>query len=129
MLERILYAEDDSDIQQIALLALETLGGFTIETCNDGLEALAAIEGFAPQLLLLDVMMPNMDGPTALMKIQAIAAFKKTPAIFMTAKVQSEEIKKYLDMGAIGVIAKPFDPMTLADQIRDIWAQSDKTND
>lgn len=128
MLERILYAEDDGDIQQIALLALETLGGFTIKTCNDGLEALTAIEDFAPQLLLLDVMMPNMDGPTALMKIREIAAFKKTAAIFMTAKVQSEEIKEYLDMGAIGVIAKPFDPMTLADQIRDIWEKSDKTN-
>tara|TARA_R110000787_G_scaffold134055_5_gene246465 strand:+ start:207 stop:587 length:381 start_codon:yes stop_codon:yes gene_type:complete len=126
MLERILYAEDDGDIQQIAILALETLGGFTIQTCNDGLEVLAAIEDFAPQLLLLDVMMPNMDGPTALMKIREIAAFNKTPAIFMTAKVQPEEIKQYQDMGAIGVIAKPFDPMTLADQIRDVWQKREQ---
>lgn len=123
MLERILYAEDDNDIQQIALLALETLGGFTIKTCNDGLEAIAAIEDFSPQLILLDVMMPNMDGPKALARIRELDAFKETPAIFMTAKVQPEEVNKYLDMGAVGVIAKPFDPMTLADQIRDIWGK------
>lgn len=124
MLERILYAEDDSDIQQIAIIALETVGGFKVKTCNDGLDALAAIENFGPQLLLLDVMMPNMDGPKALAKIREIDAFKKTPAIFMTAKVQQEEVKKYLDMGAVGVIAKPFDPMTLAVQIQDIWEKN-----
>lgn len=129
MLTRILYAEDDNDIQQIALLALETLGGFTIKTCNDGTEAVTAIENFAPQLLLLDVMMPNMDGPKALAKIRQIEAFKNTPAIFMTAKVQPEEVEKYIAMGAIGVIAKPFDPMTLADQIRDMWATSEPKND
>lgn len=129
MLTHILYAEDDNDIQQIALLALETLGGFTIKTCNDGTEAIAKIENFAPQLLLFDVMMPNMDGPKALAKIRQIAAFKNTPAIFMTAKVQPEEVEKYIAMGAIGVIAKPFDPMTLADQIRDMWATSEQTND
>lgn len=124
MLERILYAEDDSDIQQIAIIALETVGGFTVNICNDGLEALAAIENFAPQLLLLDVMMPNMDGPKALAKIREIDAFKKTPVIFMTAKVQQEEVKKYLDMGAIGIIAKPFDPMTLAIKIQGLWEKS-----
>ncbi|MFT5852304.1 MAG: two-component system OmpR family response regulator [Colwellia sp.] len=124
MLERILYAEDDSDIQQIAIIALETVGGFTVKICNDGLEALAAIENFAPQLLLLDVMMPNMDGPKALAKIREIHSYNKTPVIFMTARVQQAEVKKYLDMGAIGVIAKPFDPMTLADQIQEIWRKS-----
>ena len=124
MLERVLYAEDDSDIQQIAIIALETVGGFTVNICNDGLEALAAIENFAPQLLLLDVMMPNMDGPKALAKIREIDAFKKTPVIFMTAKVQQEEVKKYLDMGAIGIIAKPFDPMTLAIKIQGLWEKS-----
>tara|TARA_R110001583_G_scaffold43470_1_gene138325 strand:+ start:14100 stop:14489 length:390 start_codon:yes stop_codon:yes gene_type:complete len=129
MLERILYAEDNDDIQQIAIIALETLGGFTLKICNDGLEALAAIEGFSPQLLLLDVMMPNMDGPKALAKIREIEAFKNTPAIFMTAKVQPEEVSIYLDMGAVGVIAKPFDPITLADQIRDIWGKSEQKND
>jgi DNA-binding response OmpR family regulator len=124
MLERILYAEDDADIQQIAILALEAIGGFTVKACNDGLEALAAIENFAPQLLLLDVMMPNMDGPKALVEIRKIDAFKNTPVIFMTAKVQEEEVNKYLNIGAIGVIAKPFDPMTLAEQIQAIFEKN-----
>ncbi len=125
MLERILYAEDNDDIQQIAIIALETIGGFTLKICNDGVEALAAIEEFSPQLILLDVMMPNMDGPNALIKIREIEAFKNTPTIFMTAKVQPDEVEKYLKMSAVGVIAKPFDPMTLADQIREIWEKSE----
>lgn len=124
MLERILYAEDNDDIQQIAIIALETIGGFTLKICNDGAEAVAAIEDFNPQLILLDVMMPNMDGPNALIKIREIEAFKNTPAIFMTAKIQPDEVNKYIEMGAIEVIAKPFDPMTLADQIRTVWEKS-----
>ncbi|MGV2871330.1 response regulator [Colwellia sp. E150_009] len=129
MLERILYAEDDDDIQQIAIIALEAIGGFTLKVCNDGAEALAAIEHFTPQLLLLDVMMPNMDGPKAFTKIREIEAFKNTPTIFMTAKIQPEEVNQYLKMGASGVIVKPFDPMTLADQVRDIWKKNEKQND
>jgi len=122
-LERILYAEDESDIQQVASLALEVVGGFTLKTCNSGLEAVNEIEAFAPQLLLFDVMMPEMDGPTALAKIREIEAYKDTPAIFMTAKVQPAEVQQYLDMGAVDVIPKPFDPMTLATQIQEIWAK------
>ncbi len=120
-LERILYAEDESDIQQIASLALETVGGFRLKTCSSGLEALADIQAFEPQLLLFDVMMPDMDGPSALAKIREIDAYKDTPAIFMTAKVQPNEVQAYLDMGAVGVIAKPFDPMTLATEVQAIW--------
>ena len=122
-LERILYAEDEPDIQQVASLALEVVGGFTLKTCNSGLEAVNEIEGFAPQLLLFDVMMPDLDGPTALAKIREIEAYRETPAIFMTAKVQPAEVQKYLDMGAVDVIPKPFDPMTLATQIQEIWAR------
>jgi len=123
-LSRILYAEDQIDIQQVAILALETVGGFTVKTCNSGLEATMAIDNFKPQLLLFDVMMPDMDGPTALIKIREMPDYKNTPAIFMTAKVQSNEVQSYLDMGAIAVIAKPFDPMTLASEIQEIWQRS-----
>ena len=124
VLERILYAEDDTDIQQVALLALEMVGGFTIKSCNDGSEAVAAIADFNPQLLLFDVMMPNMDGPSALAKIRELEDFKTTPVIFMTAKVQPYEIQQYMDKGAAGVIAKPFDTMTLASQVQQIWEKS-----
>lgn len=120
-LERILYAEDEADIQAVASLALETVGGFTIKVCNSGLEAVSAIADFKPQLLLFDVMMPEMDGPSALKKIRQMRNFTNTPAIFMTAKVQPKEVQQYLDMGAVEVLAKPFDPMTLADQIQAVW--------
>ena len=125
-LTRILYAEDEADIQLVASLALETVGGFTLKTCNSGLEATTAIIDFQPQLLLFDVMMPNMDGPTALKKIRELPEYKNTPAIFMTAKVQENEVQTYLDMGAVAVIAKPFDPMTLASQIQEIWQRSEQ---
>lgn len=120
-LERILYAEDEADIREVAMLALESLGGYSLKVCQTGLEAVAEIAGFNPQLLLFDVMMPELDGPGALKKIREIEAFSNTPIIFMTAKVQPTEVQKYLDMGAADVIAKPFDPMTLAERIRDIW--------
>jgi len=122
-LERILYAEDEPDIQQVASLALEIVGGFTLKTCSSGLEALSEVEAFEPQLLLFDVMMPDMDGPTALAQIREMETCKSIPAIFMTAKVQPAEVQAYLDLGAVDVIAKPFDPMTLATQIQDIWAR------
>ncbi|XPF92603.1 response regulator [Colwellia sp. RE-S-Sl-9] len=126
---RILYAEDQVDIQQVATLALETVGGLTLKTCNTGLEAVDAIHPFKPQLLLFDVMMPDMDGPTALARIREIDQYKNIPAIFMTAKVQSKEIQNYLDMGALAVIAKPFDPMTLANQIKEIWQRNQQLHD
>ena len=82
---------------------------------------LAKLLVLKPQLLLLDVMMPGMDGPSTLTALKKIPEFSNLPAIFMTAKVQPQEIKQLLTYGAIDVIAKPFDPMTLADTIRDIW--------
>jgi len=69
-------------------------------------------------------MMPGLDGPSALAKIREIDAYKTTPAVFMTAKVQPNEIQQYLDMGAVDVIPKPFDPMTLAEQLQEIWKKS-----
>ena len=121
-LTRILYVEDEPDIQVVARLALETVGGFTLEVCSSGNEALAKATDFDPQLILMDVMMPGMDGPTVLHELRKLNGLANTPAIFMTAKVHPEEIEQLKDAGAIEVIAKPFDPMTLSDTIRDIWA-------
>jgi len=120
-LSRILYVEDEPDIQAVAKLALEQVGRFTLEVCSSGQEALDKAEPFSPQLMLLDVMMPEMDGPTTLGKLREISNLGNVPAIFMTARVQPHEIQEYIDMGAVDVIAKPFDPMTLSSQIRDIW--------
>ncbi|MDD2914787.1 MAG: response regulator [Gallionella sp.] len=120
-LTRILYVEDEPDIQTVARLALEALGGFTVEICSSGGEALQRAPDFQPQLILLDVMMPGMDGPTMLGKLREFPRFASTPVVFMTAKVQSSEVAGYLEIGAVDVIPKPFDPMTLSSQVQNIW--------
>lgn len=120
-LTRILYVEDEPDIQMVARLALETLGGFTLEICSSGNEALEKVAAFQPQFILLDVMMPGMDGPATLGKLRELPAFAATPAVFMTAKVQPSEVAGYKAIGAVDVIPKPFDPMTLSSQVQTIW--------
>ncbi len=120
-LNRILYVEDEPDIQMVAKLALEMVGGFTLEVCSSGSEALEKISAFQPQLILLDVMMPGMDGPTTLGKLRELTQFVNTPVIFMTAKVQPSEVAGYKQLGAVDVIPKPFDPMTLAAQVQESW--------
>ncbi|MBK0392363.1 response regulator [Ramlibacter algicola] len=122
-LQKVLYVEDDGDIRTIALLALETVGGLQVRACASGAEAVQAAPAFAPQLLLLDVMMPGMDGPTTLARLRELPATASVPVVFMTAKVQASEVEQYRALGAIGVITKPFDPMTLARQVQDLWAQ------
>ncbi|MDH5259011.1 MAG: response regulator [Gammaproteobacteria bacterium] len=121
-LTKILYVEDEPDIAQVAKLALETVGGFTIETCENGRIALEKGPAFKPDLVLMDVMMPEMDGPTALKEMQNMPELKDVPVIFMTAKVQPVEIAEYKALGAVDVIPKPFDPMTLAEQVKQVWS-------
>jgi two-component system OmpR family response regulator len=124
-LTNILYVEDDLDIQAVAQIALEVVGGLSLKTCSSGAEALAAANsGFVPDLLLLDVMMPNMDGPTTLAELRKLPETAATPVIFMTAKVQSAELDFYASLGAIGVIAKPFDPMELSSQVNALWQKA-----
>lgn len=123
-LASILYVEDDADIQTVAQIALEVVGGFSLKTCSSGAQAIAEVNaGFVPDLLLLDVMMPNMDGPTTLAELRKLPGTESTPVIFMTAKVQSSEMDFYKSLGAIGVIAKPFDPMELSTQVRGLWQE------
>ncbi|MDO3383788.1 response regulator [Gilvimarinus algae] len=123
-LQCILYVEDEPDIRAIAELALETVGGYTLVSCSGGHEALEAAQRQQPDLLLLDVMMPEMDGPETLRRLREIPHMREVPAVFMTAKVQPQEVEEYRNLGAVDVIAKPFDPLTLADQIYHIWQQA-----
>lgn len=120
-LQRILHVEDEPDIQEVARMTLETLGGFTVESCDNGPQAVEKAPVFAPDLILLDVMMPGMDGPATLEALRRLPEVRNTPVIFMTAKVQTHEVTRFRELGAVDVIEKPFDPMTLADRIRDIW--------
>jgi diguanylate cyclase (GGDEF)-like protein len=115
--------EDEPDIRAVAQLALESLGGFQVRICSSGHEAIQAAAAFDPNLILLDVMMPGMDGPSTLRALRALPPTAATPVIFMTAKVQPQEVAEYRAMGVLDVIAKPFDPMTLADTIQTIWGQ------
>ncbi|MFC3854041.1 response regulator [Salinispirillum marinum] len=121
-LQRVLYVEDDADIREIALLALRDVGGLTVQACESGERALQDVDDFAPQLILLDVMMPGLNGPETLKAlIKQGSITEDIPVAFMTAKVHPDELKRYHEMGVMNVIAKPFDPMTLADEVRAIW--------
>ena len=120
-LSRVLYVEDEPDIQTVAKMALELVGGFTVKVCSCGDEALREAPAFAPDVILLDVMMPGLDGPSTLAAMRKNDALSSVPVIFMTAKVQPMEVAHYTSLGACGVIAKPFDPMTLSDTVRSIW--------
>jgi len=120
-LNRILYVEDEPDIRTIAQMALQTVGGLTVIACASGQDALRAAPHARADLLLLDVMMPGMDGTGTLKALRKIPATAHTPVIFMTAKVQTAEVALYKGLGALEVISKPFDPMELAAQIRRIW--------
>jgi CheY-like chemotaxis protein len=120
-LKRILYIEDVQSIAMVAVMVLEDLGGFEVRHLLSGQEALDALPGFAPQLVLLDVMMPGMDGPEALRRIREMPEGRDIPAIFMTAKAQTHEQDDYIAMGALGVIVKPFEPISLSETIREMW--------
>jgi CheY-like chemotaxis protein len=126
-LQRILFVEDDLDIQAVARMALEAVGGFTVEVCDSGHDAIETAPTFQPDLILLDVMMPGMDGPTTFGALRAIPQTSCTPVIFMTAKIQNHEVERYKTLGAAGVIAKPFDPMQLSAQITAIWTSCHAT--
>lgn len=117
-LQNILYVEDEPDIQAVAKLALEMVGGFMVKTCSSGEQALLEAEAFMPDMVLLDVMMPGMDGPSTLKALRERSLLAQVPVAFMTAKVQPPEVVHYKALGALDVITKLFDPMTLAAQVR-----------
>lgn len=123
-LQRILHVEDDPSIQAVAKVALEAVGGFQVLSCSSGQAALDQLVAFAPDFILLDVMMPDMDGPQTLAHIAQLIDIEQVPVAFMTAKVQPAEIAHYRSLGARDVIIKPFDPMQLAAQVRKIWSQT-----
>lgn len=117
-LQRVLYVEDDPDIQDVAVMALEAVSGLTVEPCSSGAEALAKAVDFAPEMIVLDVMMPDMDGPTTLTELRKLPGLANTPVVFVTAKTDAAEIDRFMALGALAVITKPFNPMRLGDQLK-----------
>lgn len=120
-LTKVLYVEDDPDIREVAHLALALVGGLDVHMCASGEDAIAEAPAFAPDLLLLDVMMPGLDGPDTLRRLREHPALADTPVVFMTAKVQRQELAALRALGAMEIVTKPFDPMRLASDIRAIW--------
>jgi len=123
-LNHILFVEDDPDIRLLAGMALVEIGGFELAQAENGLEALDYLNNHTlpkPDLILMDMMMPELDGMGALTRIKADVTLARIPVVFMTARVQPDEIQSYISAGALGVITKPFDPMTLVEQVNQIW--------
>ena len=120
----ILYVDDEPDIRTIAVMALELEEGLSVHAAASGVEALALVarENLRPGVALLDVMMPGMDGPALLAELREEPGFETIPVIFMTAKARDDDVARYRELGAIGVVSKPFDPMTLAAEVRALLA-------
>jgi two-component system OmpR family response regulator len=122
-LKRIFCVDDEEDILTIAKLCLEKIGGFEVSCMLRSVDALQAARVLHPDLILVDVMMPVVNGPTMLMRIREDETLRDTPVAFLTARVQNDDVRQYLELGAAGVIAKPFDPMMLSQQVTSIWEQ------
>ena len=115
---RILYVDDEDDIREIAQMSLELEPEFEVRSCSSGAAALTDAAAWHPDLILLDVMMPDMDGPETLKRLAASSQTASIPVAFITARTQTHQVERYLAMGAVGVIAKPFDPLALAGEVR-----------
>ena len=116
---RILHVDDEPDIRDIVDMSLGLDPTFQVRACCSGAEAIAAAAEWSPSLILLDVMMPCMDGPATLAELRKNSQTSKIPVVFMTARAQSREVEHFIGLGAQGVISKPFDPMTLAHQVQE----------
>jgi CheY-like chemotaxis protein len=118
---RVLIIDDDDGIREVAKMSLELVAGWQVSTAGSGAEGLAQARESSPEGILLDVMMPGMDGPTTLGELRADEVVGTTPVIFLTAKVQATERTRFAEMDVCGLIAKPFDPMKLASQIAELF--------
>lgn len=123
LLKRVMHVDDEDDIREVTNLALDSIGNFTVCSCKSGVDALKALPVFSPQIILLDVMMPVMSGPDVLRALRGALRGADVPVVFMTARVQAKDIADLKALGAIDVIQKPFDPLTLPGQVAKIWAR------
>ena len=121
VISTLLYVDDEPDIREIVHLALGMVKDLDVQTCDSGAGALVLMRANKTDLVLLDAMMPGMDGPTTLSRMRADPALAGIPVIFLTAKAMPQEIARFRDLGAAGIIAKPFDPMLLGQQVISLW--------
>ena len=119
MSHRILIVDDEDDIREVAALSLETIAGWDVAVASSGAQGLARAIEFQPDAIILDVMMPGMDGPATFRELGKNPATAHIPVLLLTAKVQSSDQRRFADLGVAAVLFKPFDPLTLATQIED----------
>ena len=120
MNRRILVVDDEEAIREVVRISLEVATEWKVDVASTGAEAVALCRADPPDAVLLDVMMPTMDGPTTFARLQEDTRTRSVPVILLTAKVQPSERRRYEDLAVAGVLAKPFDPIALPDQITDI---------
>ena len=120
---RVLHVDDEPDIREVVQISLSLDPDLTVKSCASGDEALKMAADWLPNLIQLDVMMPEMDGPTTLARLREIPATNNIPVVFMTARAQTREIEHFKQLGAAGVIPKPFDPLALAISVRNCMRQ------
>jgi CheY-like chemotaxis protein len=118
----ILLVDDDDDIREIATISLEAIGGWRVSAASSGAEGIATAVAGAPDAILLDVMMPDMDGPTTFRRLQDDAQTRDIPVIFLTAKAHTADRQRLEQIGVAGLLTKPFDPMTLSAEVTAILA-------
>lgn len=123
-IQSVLYVDDDPDICEVVQATLCLIAGLDVHTAGSGAQAIDLACELRPDLILMDVMMPGLDGPSTLERIRAHALLAHIPVIFLTAKVLPAEVSRLLKLGALGVIGKPFDPMKLCDDLFAIWNQA-----
>ncbi|HEV7664944.1 MAG TPA: response regulator [Chloroflexota bacterium] len=115
--KRILIVDDEDDIREVAQVSLELVGNYVVLTASNGHDGVAAARNEQPDAILLDVMMPGMDGPTTLAQLRADPATRNIPVVFLTAKTQSAERSRLAQLGAAAILTKPFDPLKLATEV------------
>ena len=120
MTKRVLIVDDEDDIREVAQLSLEMTAGWEVLTAASGAEALSRAAAERPDAILLDVMMPEMDGPATYERLRASSATRGIPVVLLTAKVQASDQRRLSELGVAGVLAKPFDPMRLADEVAEV---------
>lgn len=123
-LQRVLYVEDDLVLQMLVARTLQKVSGIKVDICADGRSVAAKARECLPQLILLDVMMPDIDGPSVLALLRAEPDLATIPVAFITGKTRHDEVERLHALGAIGVIAKPFNPQTLASTVGRLWADA-----
>ncbi|MEE8177199.1 MAG: response regulator [Acidobacteriota bacterium] len=128
VIHKVLLVEDDIDIQKVAQISLQFRGGWEVDLATNGEECLAKAAQNRPDLILLDCMMPEMDGYEACRRLKQDPSLRDIPVIFLTAKSQEREVNKGLSLGAVGYLIKPFNPMTLAEEIQQLLGTEQETS-